>query len=72
MTDHTESAAQAATGCQTPLPTRKRAWAPGAVTPNLYSAAKKRRRMSLADEDERDFEGFGAEIGSASKVDVVS
>ena len=41
------------------------------ITPNLYTAAK-RRRMSLADEDERDFEPFGAEVGSASKVDVVS
>ncbi|TBU59955.1 WD40 repeat-like protein [Dichomitus squalens] len=69
MSDKTLNAAQAA-GCQTPLPTRKRAWAPGSVTPNLYSAAKKRRRMSLADEDNADFEAFGAELGSASKVDV--
>ncbi len=56
--------------CQTPIPTRKRAWAPGSVTPNVYSAAK-RRRMSLADEDNTDFEGFGTDFGSTSKVDVV-
>ena len=54
----------------TPLPTRKRG-PPGMVTPNLFSAAK-RRRMSLADED-RDFEqSLGRELGHTSKVDVVS
>ena len=56
--------------CQTPIPTRKRGWVPGSVTPNVYSAAK-RRRMSLADEDSADFEGFGTDFGSTSKVDVV-
>ncbi len=55
---------------QTPGPSRKRALVPGAVTPNLYSAAK-RRRMSLADEDEREFEAFGGEFGHTGKVDVV-
>ena len=41
------------------------------ITPNLYTAAK-RRRMSLADDD-RDFdEGVGAGFASGSKVDVVS
>ncbi|KAM5532512.1 hypothetical protein V8D89_013799 [Ganoderma adspersum] len=55
--------------CQTPIPTRKRGWAPGSVTPNVYSAAK-RRRMSLADEDSADFEGFASDFGSTSKVDV--
>ena len=56
--------------CQTPIPTRKRGWAPGSVTPNVFSAAK-RRRMSLADEDSADFEGFASDFGSTSKVDVV-
>ena len=56
---------------QTPAPSRKRGLVPGTVTPNLYSAAK-RRRMSLADEDEREFDTFGGEFGHASKVDVVS
>ncbi|KAI0744559.1 WD40 repeat-like protein [Earliella scabrosa] len=55
--------------CQTPLPTRKRQWAPGSATPNVYSAAK-RRRMSLVDEHDGDFEGFGAELGQGAKVDV--
>lgn len=55
--------------CQTPLPTRKRVW-PSATTPNLYSAAK-RRRMSLADEPDAHFEGFETEYGSTSKVDMV-
>ncbi|PIL25851.1 transporter [Ganoderma sinense ZZ0214-1] len=55
--------------CQTPIPSRKRGWAPGSVTPNVYSAAK-RRRMSLADEDSADFEGFASDFGSSSKVDV--
>ncbi|KAI0698204.1 WD40 repeat-like protein [Cerioporus squamosus] len=54
---------------QTPGPSRKRGLVPGTVTPNLYSAAK-RRRMSLADEDEREFETFGGEFGHAGKVDV--
>lgn len=56
---------------QTPAPSRKRGLVPGTVTPNLYSAAK-RRRMSLADEDEREFETFEGEFGHAGKVDVVS
>ena len=56
-------------GPSTPLPTRKRG--PNMMTPNLFSAAK-RRRMSLADED-RDFEeSLGRELGHTSKVDVVS
>lgn len=54
----------------TPLPTRKRG-APHMITPNLYTAAK-RRRMSLADEDREFDEGVGAGFASGSKVDVVS
>ena len=41
------------------------------ITPNLYTAAK-RRRMSLADEDREFDEGVGAGFASGSKVDVVS
>ena len=56
-------------GPSTPLPTRKRG--PNMMTPNLFSAAK-RRRMSLADED-RSFDELGAAgWASSSKVDVVS
>ncbi|KAH9920834.1 WD40 repeat-like protein [Epithele typhae] len=55
--------------CRTPLPPRKRG-APGAVTPNLFSATK-RRRMSLSDEREREFEiGLQAETSYNAKVDV--
>ena len=56
-------------GPSTPLPTRKRG--PNMMTPNLFSAAK-RRRMSLADED-RSFDELGAAgWASSSKVDMVS
>ena len=56
-------------GPSTPLPARKRG-APGMMTPNLFSAAK-RRRMSLADDD-REFDKFGPGHASSSKIDVVS
>lgn len=57
-------------GCQTPAPSRKRAWVPGSVT-NMYSAAK-RRRMSFADDVDRDFEARTPDYERAGKVNQVS
>ncbi|KAI0369304.1 WD40 repeat-like protein [Pilatotrama ljubarskyi] len=54
--------------CSTPAPSRKRAWVPGSVT-NMYSAAK-RRRMSFADDVDRDFEASSAELEVGGKVNV--
>ncbi|KAI8990388.1 WD40 repeat-like protein [Trametes punicea] len=55
--------------CSTPAPSRKRAWVPGSVT-NMYSAAK-RRRMSFADDVDREFEAnTAAEQEVSGKVHV--
>ncbi|KAI0830275.1 WD40-repeat-containing domain protein [Trametes gibbosa] len=60
--------AVAGSSCQTPAPTRKRAWVPGSVT-NMYSAAK-RRRMSFADDVNHDFITNMPEFDVGSKVNV--
>ncbi|KAI0327331.1 WD40 repeat-like protein [Cubamyces sp. BRFM 1775] len=54
--------------CSTPAPSRKRAWVPGSVT-NMYSAGK-RRRMSFADDVDRDFEANAPELEASGKVNV--
>ncbi|KAI0673132.1 WD40 repeat-like protein [Trametes maxima] len=54
--------------CATPAPSRKRAWVPGSVT-NMYSAAK-RRRMSFADDVDRDFRARTPELEAGGKVNV--
>ncbi|OJT02682.1 WD repeat-containing protein slp1 [Trametes pubescens] len=64
--DNNKNAVAGPSGCQTPAPSRKRAWVPGSVT-NMYSAAK-RRRMSFADDVDRDFEAHTPDYERAGKV----
>ena len=68
--DNNNNNAIAGPSCSTPAPSRKRAWVPGSVT-NMYSAAK-RRRMSFADDVDRDFEANTPELEASGKVNVVS
>lgn len=68
--DNNNNAVAGPSGCQTPAPSRKRAWVPGSVT-NMYSAAK-RRRMSFADDVDRDFEAHTPDYERAGKVNQVS